>query len=59
MRDKAIVTIVAIICITILEALALLKGIDGAMLSLSFTAIGTIVGYKYKETVEKYRRRRR
>ena len=59
MKDKAIVTIVAIVCITVLEALALLKGIDGALFSLSLSVIGGLVGYKFKEVKENYSRRRR
>ena len=59
MRDKAIVTIVAIVCITILEAIALSKGIDGALFSLTLSVIGGLVGYKFKEVKENYSRRRR
>lgn len=38
---KHIVTIVAIVCITILEAIALIRGIDGAVFS---TIVGVIAG---------------
>ena len=34
-----------IICITIMETIALLHGINGTLMSLSFGAICTIVGY--------------
>jgi len=35
---------VAIICITVLESIALLEGIDGTYLSMTVAAIGAIIG---------------
>jgi len=48
--DKILLLIVAILCITGLEAIALLKGIDGAVLSSVFSVIGGIVGYAFGKT---------
>jgi len=36
---------VGILCITLLECIAILNGIDGTVLALAFGAICTIVGY--------------
>ena len=45
--------IVALICIAGLEALALIKGIDGAILGLAFAALAGLGGYELKALVEK------
>jgi len=47
MREKS-VKLAAIVAITVLEVIALWKGIDGALLSLAFAAIGGIAGAKIK-----------
>ena len=44
-RNTAIVTIVAIVAIVILEAIALIQGIDGAILSAVFVIIGGLAGF--------------
>jgi len=50
---KAIILILAgISAITFLEFTALSKGINGTMLSLSFAAIGGIVGFGFKKAKE-------
>lgn len=46
--SKYLIPIIAIGCITVLEAIALFKGIDGTILSLSFASIGGIIGYCFK-----------
>ena len=54
MLDKtAVITLVAIICITTLEAIALLKGVDGKLLAASFLVIGGLGGYNLKDTISK------
>jgi len=59
MRNRLIISVVAIICITILEAIALSKGIDGAMLMSALSIIGGIAGYKLRETIEINKRRKK
>jgi len=39
---------IAMFCVTTLSAIALLKGIDGALLALAFAAIAGIAGYSLK-----------
>jgi len=51
--------IIAIICLTILEIIALLKGIDGQALSLITTIIGGLAGYSIAEYRKKERKERR
>jgi len=46
--DKGYVKEVAIAGIVILESIALMKGIDGAMLGLALSVIGGIVGYSVR-----------
>ncbi len=50
--------IVAIICLTMLECVALLKGIDGQALSLITTIIGGLAGYSIAQ-VKKERKERK
>jgi TctA family transporter len=45
--SRSIEVVVAIVCITILEALALYKGIDGSLFSLVIGAIAALGGYRY------------
>lgn len=47
--------IVAMICITGLEALALYKGIDGALFSLAIAALAGLGGYEIKVIRDKYK----
>jgi len=46
--QKYSVLIIGVVAITILESLAILKGIDGYALAASFAAIGGIAGYSLK-----------
>jgi len=39
---------IAIVSITILESIALLKGIDGALFTLAVVAVAGIAGFKIK-----------
>jgi len=45
--------IIAMICIAGLEALALVKGVDGALLGLAFAAIAGLGGYELKVLLDK------
>ena len=45
--------IVAMICITLLEAIALINGIDGALLGLAFAALAGLGGYELKALIAK------
>ena len=51
MDDKTWVTIIAILCITILEAAAVIRGIDGALLAAVMAIIAGLAGYKIKSLV--------
>ena len=46
--------IVAMVCITVLEIIALLKGIDGALLSMVIAVLAGLAGYKYGERKNNY-----
>jgi hypothetical protein len=46
-KEKIISVTVAVVCITFLEALALLKGIDGQVFSIAVGAIAALVGYLF------------
>ena len=46
MEDRTIMIITGIVCITVLETIALLKGIDGSLMALAFSTIGGILGFK-------------
>ncbi len=46
MEDRTLMIIVGIVCITALQSIALMKGIDGALLALSFSTIGGILGFR-------------
>lgn len=50
MKQNVIVCIVAVVCITFLEGIALFKGVNGALLSTGIGVIGTIVGYLFGRT---------
>ena len=45
MKDESIKALVAMGCITILEAIALLQGINGTLLSLGLAALAGLGGY--------------
>lgn len=55
MKEFLIVISIAIICITIIESVALMNGIDGSYLALSFTAIGGIIGVSLDHYFKKYK----
>jgi hypothetical protein len=46
---KYLTPIIAIVCVTIIEVVALVNGFDGALLGLSMTVIGGICGYEIKK----------
>lgn len=48
MHDSAVVTVVAIICIAVVECVALTQGIDSVLLGLAVAAISGLGGYKLK-----------
>jgi hypothetical protein len=43
------VSITAVVCITVLEVIALQHNIDGTLLSLALTLIGGVAGYNLKK----------
>lgn len=45
-KQRTAVTVSAIACITVLEAIALLQGIDGAYLSMVIAAISALAGFQ-------------
>ena len=47
------ITIVAIICITVLEIIALLKGIDGSLLATVIATLAGLGGYTFAHAVKK------
>ena len=55
MKEFLIVIITAIVMIGIIECVALMNGIDGSYLALSFTTIGTIIGISLKHYYNKYK----
>ena len=46
-RLKYLTPCVAIVAITLLMSIALLKGINGSLLSMAFIGIGGLGGYSY------------
>ena len=55
-RNTAIVTIVAIVALVILEAIALMQGIDGAILSTVFVIIGGLAGFTLDHLITRHKR---
>lgn len=51
MQDKTLLSLGAMLCITILEALALYFGYDSAMLALVFAVIAGLAGYQVKNVM--------
>ena len=47
MKDETLVVCVAILAVTFLECVAILKGIDHGLLGSSFTIIGSLAGYLF------------
>jgi len=52
MKEKTEICLFAIGAITVLESIALAKGINGALLTSAFTMIGAIAGYLFKSVNE-------
>lgn len=48
---KVIISSVAIVTIGVIEALALIKGINGAFLMLALTFIGGIAGFTFSKKI--------
>jgi uncharacterized membrane protein YqhA len=46
-KEKIITVTVAVLCVTLLEAIALWKGIDGQVFSIAVGAIAALVGYLF------------
>ncbi len=58
MREDALVTIVAIVCLTVLEIVNLLTArIDGNILLTIGAIIGGLAGYKYREWAPEIKKR--
>ncbi len=47
MKDKTIMGIIGLICLTVIVCVALLMGINGVLVGSICTIIGTIVGYAF------------
>ena len=48
MEDSTIKAVAGMVCITIIEAVALASGINGILLSLAVAALAGIAGYELK-----------
>lgn len=53
MTDKLIITSIAILSVAILTAIAMFKGIDGALYMTSLAVIGGLAGYELKVIKDK------
>jgi len=53
MRDETILCSLAVICITIIELMALYSGIDGQLLISVLATLSGIVGYFFGKKLEK------
>ncbi len=51
-RNNFLVTITAILCITVLEAIALYKGIDGTLMATVIAALAGLGGYTLAKTTQ-------
>ena len=51
--SKAIVPLAAVICIAVIEAIALAQGIDGTMLAMSIGAIAGLGGYHIRKIIRR------
>lgn len=58
MEDKTIITITGLICVSVLEAIALIKEIDGVLFGLVISVIAGAIGVKIGGVVKGGRRRR-
>jgi hypothetical protein len=50
MKDNTVIVIVAIMGVVVLDSIALMNGINGTFLALSFTTIGGFIGYVGKSS---------
>jgi uncharacterized membrane protein YgaE (UPF0421/DUF939 family) len=48
-----IITVTAIVCITVLEAIALYKGIDGSLMATVIAALAGLGGYTLAQVTKK------
>ena len=55
MKEQSVISLGAVGAIALLETVALLKGVNGAMLMLSFSLIGGIAGYEIKSIMNNKR----
>lgn len=53
MKKEILITIMAILAITGLETLALIKGVNGALFGLVITIIAGLAGYNVKELMRR------
>ena len=54
MRHKHwIITVTAIVCITVLEAIALYRGIDGSLMATVIAALAGLGGYTLAQVTKK------
>jgi hypothetical protein len=52
-HKSVIVTITAIVCITVLEAIALYRGIDGSLMATVIAALAGLGGYTLAQVTKK------
>jgi uncharacterized membrane protein required for colicin V production len=52
MRDETIVKVTAIVALTVICAIAVLHGIDSAMIATVSAIIGGIAGYEFHKAVD-------
>lgn len=52
-KEQALLAVVAIVCITVLEVLAMHYGIDGALFGLAVAAIAGISGWEIHKKKKK------
>ena len=53
MEDKTILSLVAILCLTVLEIAAMLTGLDGYIFGVIIAAIAAISGYEIRDLIKK------
>ena len=53
MKDKFIIALVGIVCITAIVVTCVAKGIDGVVIASGCGLIGTLVGYCFGQKEEK------
>jgi hypothetical protein len=55
MRDETIVKVTAIVALTVICAVAVLRGIDSVLIGTVSAIIGGIAGYEIRKTVDMVR----